>query len=461
MPRCFSDQADADAIPVYLLPKDGVAVWQAEQKKPVAEWLESNSFKGADGKTIRVPGADGTIGSVLAGCGDAVDAGSVMAAMAGLAETLPEGTYALATDLDKRLATLAAVGWASGSYQFTPYKDPGRTRPQLTIPKAADALYVQAIADGAALTRDLVNTPANDMGPAELADAVEKLATEFGAQTSTIEGEDLLEGNFPAIYAVGKGSARAPRLIDMTWGNEANPLVTVVGKGVCFDTGGYNLKPTGAMALMKKDMGGAAHALGLAHIIMAMGLNIRLRVLIPAVENSVSGTAFRPGDIISTRKGLSVEIGNTDAEGRLVLADALALGCEGEPELMLDFATLTGAARSALGPDIPPFFTEDDTLAQALTIASEKWHDPVWRLPLWQSYAERIKSQIADINNDGGPFAGAITAALFLQRFVETGIKWVHFDIYAWNPHKKAGRPIGAAAQTLRAVYELISDIAK
>jgi leucyl aminopeptidase len=405
-----------------------------------------------------VPALDGGFQCVVAGIGDSLDTEAVLATMGGLAETLPAGQYHLETDLEGTLATLAAIGWAYGAYQFDQYGKKGTERATLVWPTSADKTYATAAIDGAKTARDLVNIPANDMGPAELEAAAADLAAQFGASCETIVGDDLLTQNFPAIHAVGRGSDRAPRLIDLNWGREDAPKVTLVGKGVCYDTGGYNLKPGNSMALMKKDMGGAAHMLGLAQMIMATGLSVRLRVLIPAVENSVSGNAYRPGDVIDTRKGLHVEIGNTDAEGRVVLSDALALAGEEDPDLLIDFATLTGAARSALGPDVPPFFTEDGKLARALADQSTLWSDPLWRLPLWAGYKANIKSTIGDIRNDGGPFAGAITAALFLQHFVPDGTRWVHFDIYAWNPTKRPGRTVGAAAQCLRAVYGVILD---
>jgi leucyl aminopeptidase len=315
---------------------------------------------------------------------------------------------------------------------------------------------VQSAAEAVYLVRDLVNTPSNDMGPAELAAAGKKLAGSFKGSTSVIIGEDLLKKNYPAIHAVGKGSPRAPRFVDIRWGNKKNPKVTLVGKGVCFDTGGLDIKPGNAMALMKKDMGGAAHVLGLARMIMAHNLPVNLRVLIPAVENSTDGNSYRPGDIIQTRKGLTIEIGDTDAEGRLVLADALAEACRDNPALIIDYATLTGAARVALGPDLPAMFTNNDRIAVELIDASMEVEDPLWRLPLWQPYKDNLASKIADSNNIGGSFAGAITAALFLEKFIERGIPWVHIDTYAWNNGNKPGRPEGGEALGMRAGFELI-----
>ena len=452
----FTDSTDT--TPIFLLATDQVEDWAAAQDGPVGEWLSANHFKGKAGQKVSVPGLDGGIRYIAAGVGKELDAEAILATMGGLAESLCAGAYTLATELDQHSADLAAIGWAQGCYRFDNYGKKADAGPTLNWPEGCNQPGVTAAIDAATLTRDLVNTPANDMGPAELATAAADLAQQFDASCTAIIGDDLLTQNFPAIHAVGRGSDRAPRLIDIKWGAEDAPKVTLVGKGVCYDTGGYNLKSGKSMALMKKDMGGAAHMLGLAHMIMANNLPIRLRVLIPAVENSVSGNAYRPGDVIETRKGLHVEIGNTDAEGRVVLSDALALAGEEEPDLLIDFATLTGAARSALGPDIPPFFTDDGKLARALADQSTLWSDPLWQLPLWSGYKSNIKSTIGDIRNDGGPFAGAITAALFLQHFVPEDTRWVHFDIYAWNPSKRSGRIIGAAAQCLRAVYGVIEQ---
>src|SRR5581483_2651993 len=309
------------------------------------------------------------------------------------------------------------------------------------------------IADGVALARDLVNTPANDMGPAELADTARGIAEKYGASFRSIVGEDLLKQNFPLIHAVGRASPRAPRLVDFTWGDAAHPKITLVGKGVCFDTGGLDIKPDSAMLIMKKDMGGAANVLAAARMIMDAKLKVRLRVLMPAVENAIAGEAFRPLDVYKSRKGITVEIGNTDAEGRLVLADALALADEEAPALIVDMATLTGAARVALGPELPPFFTHDDALAADLMRHAQAERDPMWRLPLWRPYDSMLESKVADINNVGGSFAGSITAALFLNRFVTAAKAWAHFDIYAWTPSAKPARPDGGECQVARALY--------
>ena len=326
----------------------------------------------------------------------------------------------------------------------------------LDLPQSLDRDDLQRIVEGVTLARDLINTPANDLGPAQLEDAARKLAARHGAAVTAIVGDDLLAQNFPLIHAVGRAAAGAPRLIDITWGESHHPRVTLVGKGVCFDTGGLDIKPDSGMLNMKKDMGGAATALALAHMIMARGLKVRLRVLIPAVENSIAGSSFRPRDIYTSRKGISVEIGNTDAEGRLILADALALADDDKPELIADFATLTGAARVALGPDVPPFFTDDDALAGELMKYAAAENDPLWRLPLWRPYEAMLESKVADINNVGGGQGGAITAALFMRRFV-TVKSWLHVDLFAWTPSAKPGRPEGGECQTARALYALLS----
>jgi leucyl aminopeptidase len=358
-------------------------------------------------------------------------------------------------------ATWAALAWALGAYNFCRYKADGAKKQEdlarLEWPAQADHDYVTRVVAAAVLTRDLINSPASDMLPDALEAAVRDVGTQFGAQVTSIIGGELLAKNYPMIHAVGRASAVAPRLIDLTWGNAAAPKVTLVGKGVCFDTGGLDLKNSSGMALMKKDMGGAATMLGLALMIMAAKLPVRLRLLVPAVENAVSGNAFRPGDVLKTRKGSSVEIGNTDAEGRLVLGDALVEACSENPALLIDAATLTGAARTALGPELPGMFTDDDALAADLNGHSAATFDYMWRLPLWAPYRKFLDSKVADINNAGDtPFAGAITAALFLKEFVTPGTCWVHFDVYAWNPGEKPGRPAGGEAFTQRALFSLI-----
>jgi leucyl aminopeptidase len=367
---------------------------------------------------------------------------------------LPDGTYRFANEPhDSRLAALAI---ALGNYRFARYRKSEAADIKIDLPQSIDREELDFVVEGVGLARDLINTPANDMGPDELEAAARKLATLHDAKFNAIVGDDLLKENFPLVHAVGRAADRAPRLLDFTWGNDKHPRVTLVGKGVCFDTGGLDIKPESGMLNMKKDMGGAATALALAHMIMSRRLNVRLRVLIPAVENSIAGSSFRPRDIYTSRKGITVEIGNTDAEGRLVLADALTLADEEKPELIIDFATLTGAARVALGPDLPAFFTDDDGLANELMAAGGAENDPVWRLPLWRPYEAMLESKVADTNNVGGGLGGAITAALFMRRFVSAK-SWLHFDIFAWTASAKPGRPEGGECQTARALYALLS----
>jgi leucyl aminopeptidase len=415
-------------------------------------WAEVNGFSGDAGRTLLLPDAEGGIAGALFGLG--VDEPALGAGA--LAKSLPEGRWRFAAPPAD--PNLAALGLLLGGYVFTRYgRNPGRAL-RFAPPKGADAAFVRRIADGVFLARDLINTPTNDMGPQALEGAVRALAKAHKAEISVVAGDELLRKNFPMVHAVGRAGEQAPRLIDMRWGPKSAPKVTLVGKGVCFDTGGLDIKPASGMLLMKKDMGGAANVLGLAAMLMAAKLKVRLRVLIPAVENSISGNAFRPGDVLTSRKGVTVEIGNTDAEGRLILADALALADEEQPQMLIDMATLTGAARVALGPDLPPFYTDDEALAAELGEAASAVEDPLWRMPLWQPYAAKLSSRIADINNvttDG--FAGSITAALFLKRFVERTPCWAHFDIFGWNPTERPHAPVGGEAQGVRALERVIS----
>ncbi|MCA0054717.1 MULTISPECIES: leucyl aminopeptidase family protein [unclassified Mesorhizobium] len=437
-------------LPVHLVAKDGLET--AGLTSSAVAWARANGFSGEAGRTLIVPAENGALGGALFGIGD----GEGALAVGALAKSLAEGDWHFTSAPAE--PELAAIALALGGYVFTRYgKKPGKAL-RFELPAGVEAKRVRRIVEGVFLTRDLVNTPTSDMGPDELEKAVRALAEIHKAEVSVIKGDDLIKQNFPMIHAVGRASSSAPRLIDMGWGSRSAPKVTLVGKGVCFDTGGLDIKPSSGMLLMKKDMGGAANVLGLASMIMASGLHVRLRVLIPAVENSIAGNAFRPGDVLASRKGMSVEIGNTDAEGRLVLGDALALADEEEPQLLVDMATLTGAARVALGPDLPPFYTSDEALASELTTASLAVEDPLWRMPLWRPYDAKLSSKIADINNvttDG--FAGSITAALFLKRFVEKTASWAHFDIFAWNPADRPHGPAGGEAQGIRALERVIS----
>lgn len=421
-------------------------------------WISANRFEGKRGTSLLLPSADGSAASVVLGFEN--DAKSVWD-FANLVATLPKGTYQFDDSVlgDDALCERAVLGLYLGGYRFDRYRKIDAPLARFIRPDNAAADRAENSARGIALARDLINVPANHMGPAELADAASKLAGEFDASITTIIGEDLESQNYPSIYAVGKGSDRAPRLIDLRWGDENAPRVTLVGKGVCFDTGGYDLKPASNMLLMKKDMGGAAQVLGLARMIMAAKLPVRLRVLIPAVENMVSGNAFRPSDIINTRKGITVEVGNTDAEGRLVLSDALTEAASEDPEILLDFATLTGAARVALGLGLPALFSNNDDLANALQNTGIEMGDPLWRLPIWEDYRPLLDSRIADTNNiSSGAFGGAIIAALFLDRFAKGAKAWAHIDLMAWNPSGTPGKPEGGEAQGIRAAFKVISD---
>jgi leucyl aminopeptidase len=419
-------------------------------------FAETAKFEPKPGHSLLLPSADGALAGVLFGLEPASKADRDRFLPGRLPGLLPAGIYRFANEAhDTRLAALA---FALGSYKFTRYRKADANGAQLAIPDGLDGADLSRIAEGVTLARDLINTPANDMGPAELADAAKALADRHGAAFHVIVGDELLKQNFPLIHAVGRAATRPPRLIDITWGDLGAPKITLVGKGVCFDTGGLDIKPDAGMLNMKKDMGGAACVLAAAHLIMDAKLNVRVRVLIPAVENAISGDAFRPLDVYKSRKGITVEIGNTDAEGRLVLADALALADEEAPELIVDMATLTGAARVALGPELPPLFTHDDTLAADLARHAQAERDPMWRMPLWRPYESLLDSKTADINNVGGPQAGSITAALFLNRFVTATKSWAHFDIFAWTPSAKPARPDGGECQVARALYALLKE---
>lgn len=446
--------ADAAAIPLHVVAQDALDAFCDAQPDKVARWLRATGFTGALGSVALVPDDAGGIAMALAGDGTPETRARGRFHLAGAAALLPEGTYAL-HGLAPERATTESLGWLLSQYSFDHYREQKHTTARLVAPEGVDAARIEAIAAGEALTRDLINVPASDMGPADLEGACATLATRHGASIEVTRGEALLEQNFPMIHTVGRASAQAPRLIDMRWG-ESGPTLTLVGKGVCFDTGGLNLKPATGMGLMKKDMGGAATVLGLAQMIMALGLPLRLRVLVPAVENSVAGNAFRPGDILTARNGLSVEINNTDAEGRLVLADALAFAAEEDPDLMVSMATLTGAARVAVGPDLSPYYTDDAALAGLLDAAAEQAADPVWRMPFHTPYESMIEPGIADLDNaPKGGFAGSITAALFLRRFAGQG-RYAHFDIYGWNPAAAPARPKGGTGMGARALLEAL-----
>lgn len=444
-----------DAIPIRLV---GTRAW-SEQSTRSAPWRVQAAAVGFEPKAGRhclLPPSEDSSGEVLFGLGDEDASQPDPFASGRLAAILPPGRYRFRPEtpgLDQ-----AALAWSLSSYRFTRYKQSLAELPQLCAPEGVDIRRIERIAAGTSLGRDLVNTPANDLGPDALEAAALALADRIGARFEVVKGPDL-ESGFPLIHAVGQAGHQPPRLVDFAWGDPDAPAVTLVGKGVTFDTGGLNIKPESGMLLMKKDMGGAAAALALASMIADAGLRLRLRVLIPVVENAIASASFRPGDVYRSRKGLTVEIGNTDAEGRLILADALAFACEEKPKLLLDFATLTGAARVALGPDLAPFFTEDDALAGALAEQGRTSCDAVWRLPLWTPYDALLEGKVGDINNIGGtPFGGSIIAALFLRRFVEADQPWVHFDIFGWNSTAKPGRPEGGEVQTARLLYDLLEQ---
>ncbi|MEZ5686170.1 MAG: leucyl aminopeptidase family protein [Paracoccaceae bacterium] len=450
----FAAASDA-ALPLIVVPQDYLSEALDDLPTAHANWALAQGFSGRAGETCLLPDAEGQVVAALIGLGPAKAPARVRFALAKAVSALPEGDWQF-HHLPEAARFEAALGWLLETYRYSRYKPAEAPKARLVCPEGVDAARLEAFVAGEALTRDLINTPANDMGPDELEAAARALAASFGAAIEVTEGDALLAGNFPLIHAVGRASPRAPRLIDLNWG-EAGPRVTLVGKGVCFDTGGLDIKPASSMGLMKKDMGGAATVLGLARIIMGLGLRLQLRVLIPAVENAVSGAAFRPQDVLVSRKGLSVEVNNTDAEGRLVLADALALADEARPDAIFCMATLTGAARVALGPDLPPFYTDDEALADALAAGAATQADPLWRMPFWAPYETLIEPAIADLDNaPSGGMAGSITAALFLRRFVTDTPRFAHFDIYGWQPAAAPGRPKGGVGQGARAILAAI-----
>ena len=441
----------ADAVPMALIASDDdlAALSDVERR-----WVDARGWKPSQGAVLPVPDETGAIGKVLLGTGGADWPEEAPMLTGALPAALPAGDYRFAGPMPD--PELAALAFLAGCYRFTRYKTGNDQKPKrLVLPEGADRDQVLAQAEALYFGRDLINTPASDLGPAELEAAARDVANVFGATTKVTEGSSLLADNFPMIHAVGRASDRAPRLIDLHWGAESAPKVTIVGKGICFDTGGLNLKPGGAMGLMKKDMGGAAAALAFALMVMRSKLPVRLRVLIPAADNSVAGNAFRPGDVLTSRNGMTVEIGNTDAEGRLVLADALSLADEEAPEYLVTFATLTGAARVALGPELPPFYADDDDFAAKMLDAAHAVGDPVWRMPFWGPYDKLLESNIADVNHiSEGAFAGSVTAALFLKRFVKNAKRFAHLDIYGWVPRERPGRPQGGEPHAARALFQ-------
>lgn len=437
------------ALPLHVMNREQFATWRARQSAALGAWIDAQHFNGSGGSVVLLPGEHGLAGAIV-GVGDAGDA----YAYAHAPFALPEGSvWQLADALPVEIETLLHLGWGLGSYRFARYRTPNRAPAQLLATPSAE---VRDVVTASLRVRDWVNTPTEDMGPQQLEDAARELAAAHGAQIEVITGDALLEQNFPSIHAVGRASHRAPRLIALRWGTVGQPHVALVGKGVCFDTGGLDIKPGDGMRNMKKDMGGAAHALALAGLVMAQQLPVQLTLLIAAVENAIGPDAFRPGEVIATRKGLSIEIDNTDAEGRVILADALTYASEQKPEIVLDFATLTGAARIALGPDLPALFSNDDTLAQQWLQAGEQTRDPVWRMPLWRPYLRYLHSNIADLANAGSRMAGSVTAALYLERFIADGQAWAHLDVYAWNDGERPGRPAGGEALALRSAWAML-----
>ena len=460
-------EASPDAVPIHCVAADAWSRQVAGQELGAnracglsdreVRFAKAVGFEGKPGEQVLLQGPDGRLAAVLFGVEPPTGRLYDPLMPGKLAIALPAGPYRFAEPLPPR-ADLAALSWLTSSYRFSRYKASSAATPRLVAPDGVDGPRIERIARGLTLARNLVNTPANDLGPDALEGAALDLARRHGASARTVRGE-VLEREFPLIHAVGQAAHQPPRLVDLAWGPADAPSVTLVGKGVTFDTGGLDIKPEAGMGLMKKDMAGAATALGLADMVMDAGLGLRLRVLLPIVENAISASAFRPGDIYRSRKGLTVEIGNTDAEGRLVLADALSLACEEPPGLLIDFATLTGAARVALGPDLPAFYTDDDEVAAAVARHARESHDPVWRMPLWRPYDSLLEGKVSDLNNiSGGPFAGSITAALFLDRFVTPGVPHLHFDLYGWNPTTKPGRPEGGEAPTARLLYDLLTE---
>ncbi len=458
---CFQESAqNADANDlvrrIVTLDRGRYPAWRAAQTPATQAWLDGHGFDGAGGSFLALPGADGQLRRVVAGINDAGDP----LALAHLPALLPSGVYRLDPESPLAIDESAAVlGWGLGAYRFERYLSPPKAFAKLLLADptvVAEALDVLA---ATRLVRDLVNTPTEHMGPADLEATARRIGQAHGASVKVIVGDELLAENFPTIHAVGRASHRAPRLIELEWGDPKHPALAIVGKGVCFDTGGLDIKTPDCMRNMKKDMGGSAHALALAQLLMARRLPVRLRLLVPAVENAIAGNSFRPGEVIVTRQGLSVEVDNTDAEGRLVLCDALAYAAERQPDLLLDFATLTGAARAALGPDVPALFCNDEALAADFINASVATRDPIWRMPLWRPYLTMLKSTIADLGNAGGSrLGGAITAALYLERFVPAGQRWAHLDQYAWNDGERPGKPAGGEAQGLRAAFALLKS---
>ena len=454
----LSARSTKKAVPVWPV-YEGALLDHPALSKSASRWVKASGFEGKSGQVSLVPDDEGALCLVLFGLGLEGEGAPPLHLAGLLPDLLPAGIFEFEGPFAG--AFEAALSFGLGAYQFLDYKsEAGKGRPLLKLDKDIDEAALFNIVSSVYLGRSLINTPANDLGPSQFEAAIKTFAGQHKAKMKVVRGEALLAENFPMVHAVGRAATDAPRLVELNWGKASHPAITLVGKGICYDTGGLNLKPGNAMNLMKKDMGGAATALTIASMVMGANLPVKLRVLLPIAENNISGNSFRPGDVLKSRKGITVEIENTDAEGRLVLADALALASEKPGDLILCFATLTGAARVALGPDLPPFYTDDEGLATGLLAAAESTRDYCWRMPFWRPYDKWLNSKIADVNHiSSGPFAGSITAALFLRRFVAADIPFAHFDIYGWSPEKQAGRPFGGEPQTARAVFHYLSEI--
>lgn len=447
---------------IHPLTKVSLGRWLKTRSDADRAWVAAHDFEAAPGSLLALPGADGAPALFLLGVEAGDEPAARLWAYGDLPFKLPPGTYRIDATLNKAAATQAALGWALGTYRFDRYRKKKPLKTALVWPESSDRGEVLRTAEATALARDLINTPAEDLGPAELLAAAKDLAKRYGAEVTAIVGDDLLKQNWPAVHAVGRASAKPPMLIDLRWGDPKHPKVTLVGKGVCFDSGGYDLKGAAGMKMMKKDMGGAATVIAAAGMVMDAKLPVRLRLLVPAVENMVAGNAFRPLDVLNTRKGTTVEVGNTDAEGRLILCDALAEADSEKPVLIVDVATLTGAARVALGPELPALFTRHDDLADSFARLGAAQDDPFWRLPLWPGYRRMLDSKVADISSTGEDgFAGAVTAAIFLSEFVSPKTRWAHIDTMAWNPRSRPGRPEGGEPLGLRALFALVKEAAK
>jgi len=452
LPNGFAAQDPALKLrPLYLVNRDGLVAWRERQPQALVQWMLAHGYDASAGSQLSLPGGEGGLAGAVLGIGDPLDPFSYAHAP----YAVPSGHWELSGEMDDATQRALQLGWGLGAYRYTRYRDPPRAPAQLVLASLDDE--VRDLLAACVRVRDLVNTPTEDMGPEQLEQVARGIAQQHGARFDSIVGDELLKQNFPSIHAVGRASHRAPRLLALRWGDAAHPHVALVGKGVCFDTGGLDIKAADGMRNMKKDMGGAAHALALAELVMARKLPLRITLLIPAVENAIGPDAFRPGEVVATRKGIHVEIDNTDAEGRVVLADALTYAGEQEPELLIDFATLTGAARVALGPDLPALYSNDDVLADDWLAAGQRVRDPLWRMPLWRPYLRYLTSNIADLANSGpSRMAGSITAALYLERFVPAQQKWAHVDVYSWNDSDRPGRPTGGEAQGLRAAFEML-----